>query len=56
MIQFNSFNRDNLTGFEIKGKTAIIFGVGKIGYEIYNLTKSLRIIVYGVDLEKNIKM
>jgi D-lactate dehydrogenase len=52
MIHFSSFNRDNLTGFELKDKKIIIFGIGKIGYEIYKITKALGMEVYGVDLEK----
>ena len=47
---FSSFNRDNLTGFESRGKRISIFGVGNIGYEIYKIAKNLGMKPLGVDL------
>ena len=49
---FSSFNRDNLTGFENRGKTISIFGVGNIGYEIYKIAKNLGMKALGIDIVK----
>ncbi len=50
---FRSFDRDNLTGFEATGKKIVVFGVGKIGYEICKLARALQMEVYGVDIYHN---
>ncbi|MBI2666057.1 hydroxyacid dehydrogenase [Candidatus Woesearchaeota archaeon] len=50
---FHTFNRDTLTGRELQGKKVVIFGVGKIGYEIHQLAKALGMEPYGVDIYKN---
>ena len=50
--QFNSFERNGLTGFECTGKKIIIIGVGNIGYEIYKIAKGLEMKVFGVDIEQ----
>lgn len=49
---FSDFNRNDLTGFEVKGKNILIVGVGKIGYEIYNIAKNLGMEIFGVDIIK----
>jgi len=50
--QFNNFNRDNLTGFECKGKKIAVVGVGNIGYQVYKIAQGLEMEAYGVDLEE----
>ena len=47
--QFDRFQRDNLTGFELSGKTAAIFGVGNIGHEIHSIFTALGVKTLGVD-------
>lgn len=49
--QFTEFGRQNITGNEIKNKTLLVVGVGKIGYEIYKLAKNLDMNVKGVDID-----
>jgi len=48
--QFNSFNRDGITGKECYKKTVAVFGVGNIGYEIVKIGKGLNMDVLGVDI------
>lgn len=48
--QFQSFDRNNLTGFEIEGKNATIVGIGEIGYKVYKKLKSLGMHVSGIDI------
>ena len=50
---FHTFNRDHLTGWEAPGKKIVVFGVGKIGYEIIKLAKALDMDAYGVDIFQN---
>ena len=50
---FQTFNRDALTGRELHGKKVVVFGVGKIGYEIYQLAKALGMEPFGVDIYQN---
>jgi len=50
---FHTFNRDALTGHELQGKKVVIFGVGKIGYEIHQLAKALGMEALGVDIYQN---
>ncbi len=52
MQNFNEFNRDGLTGFEIEGKTLVVYGVGNIGSQIVQIGEGLGMQVYGVDIEK----
>lgn len=47
--QFDRFQRDNLTGAELAGKTAAIFGVGNIGHEIHAIFTALGAKTIGVD-------
>lgn len=47
--QFDRFQRDNLTGLELSGKTAAIFGVGNIGHEIHSIFSALGVKTLGVD-------
>jgi len=49
MAQFDSFERDHLSGLENPGKVMALFGVGNIGHEIWNLATALGIEVLGVD-------
>lgn len=48
--QFADFHRDHLTGHEAAGKTALVVGVGHIGYEIVRLARGLDLHALGVDL------
>ena len=50
--QFNEFARDGLTGSELGGKKLVVYGVGNIGKEVYNIAQALNMDVYGVDIEK----
>jgi D-lactate dehydrogenase len=50
--QFDTFNRDGLTGSECEGKTLLIVGVGHIGSEIARIGQGLGMRVFGVDLEQ----
>lgn len=49
LAQFDRFQRDNLTGLELSGKTAAIFGVGNIGHEIHAIFGALGTTTIGVD-------
>jgi D-lactate dehydrogenase len=49
LAQFDSFERDNLSGLETPGKVMALFGVGNIGYEIWKIATALGIEVLGVD-------
>ncbi len=51
-LQFQTFNRDGLTGRESMGKTLLIVGVGNIGYEIVKIGWGLAMTVLGVDIVK----
>ncbi len=52
LVQFRTFERDNLTGHEMEGKVLAVFGVGNIGYEVVCIGKGLGMRVLGVDLER----
>lgn len=49
MAQFDSFERDHLSGLENPGKVMALFGVGNIGHEIGKIATALGIEVLGVD-------
>ena len=49
--QFETFNRDGITGVETAGKNLLVVGVGNIGGEIVRLGQGLGMSVHGVDLE-----
>jgi D-lactate dehydrogenase len=51
-LQFQTFNRDGLTGRESMGKTLLVVGVGNIGYEVVKIGKGLAMTVLGVDIIK----
>jgi len=51
MRQFKKFDRDGLTGYEMQGKTIVVYGVGNIGHEIVKIGKGLEMKVYGVDID-----
>ena len=48
---FDKFNRDGITGFECKGRNALVVGVGNIGEEIVDCLLGLKMSVQGVDIE-----
>ena len=45
-----TFTRDGLTGRELAGKTIAVAGVGRIGSQIVDIAKGLRMNVLGIDL------
>ena len=49
LVQFGTFQRDNLSGRENPGKAMALFGVGNIGYEIWRIATALGLVVRGVD-------
>ncbi|HQP10155.1 MAG TPA: NAD(P)-dependent oxidoreductase [Candidatus Omnitrophota bacterium] len=53
--QFLSFKRDGLTGRELRGKRALVVGVGNIGREIVDVAKGLGMPVRGVDIAPKLK-
>lgn len=50
--QFNKFNRDGITGYELQNKTLVVYGVGNIGYEIVKIGLGLDMKVLGVDIDE----
>ncbi len=48
---FLSFKRDGLTGNNASGRTALVIGVGKIGYHLVDMVRGLKMVVNGVDIE-----
>lgn len=50
--QFDEFNRSGLMGEDCFRKSALIIGVGNIGYQIYQLAKALGMNVSGVDINR----
>lgn len=53
--QFESFDREGLTGMEVFGKTVVIVGVGAIGSKIIDLLKGFRVQILGVDIVRRRK-
>ena len=49
LAQFDSFERDHLSGLENSDKVMALFGVGNIGHEIWQIATALGIEVLGVD-------
>lgn len=47
--QFHEFHRDGLTGYECRGRTLVVVGVGNIGREIYAIAQALGMRAIGVD-------
>lgn len=52
---FETFNREGLTGFECAGRRALIIGVGKIGSEIVDVARGLKMQAKGVDVVRRMK-
>ncbi|MBU4485091.1 hydroxyacid dehydrogenase, partial [bacterium] len=52
---FETFNRNNLTGSEAKGKNVFVIGVGCIGSEVIDIARGLSMNVVGNDITKRIK-
>ncbi|OGV54787.1 MAG: hypothetical protein A2017_16150 [Lentisphaerae bacterium GWF2_44_16] len=50
---FKTFNRDGLTGKELRGRKILIAGVGKIGGEIADIAHGLGMKIMGVDIKPN---
>ncbi len=53
--QLDQFKRDGLTGFECRGRRALVVGVGNVGSQIVDLAKGLRMSVKGIDIKKRLK-
>lgn len=51
---FDTFDRDGLTGRQCRGRNAFIAGVGNIGSEIVDIAKGLRMDVKGFDVDQNL--
>lgn len=51
-----TFNRDGLTGREVSGKTIAALGVGRIGSQIVDIAKGLRMKILGVDIKPNLSL
>ncbi len=49
------FNRDDLTGYEAKGKNLLVIGVGQIGREVVDCARGLKMNVKGVDIKRGLK-
>jgi D-lactate dehydrogenase len=52
---FETFDRSGLTGFELKEKTVLVIGVGRIGSKVADIFKSLGVKVLCVDIVKRFK-
>jgi D-lactate dehydrogenase len=52
---FDTFKRDGLTGFECRGRKALVVGIGNIGSQIVDIAQGLRMAVKGVDIERKLK-
>ncbi len=50
LAKFQSFNRDEITGMECRGRNLLVVGVGRIGTEVLEIGRSLGMNVRGVDL------
>ncbi len=50
---FQTFHRDGLTGREIKGRTIVVVGVGRIGSQIIDIAHGLGMKLIGVDIAPN---
>jgi len=48
--QFKKFDRDGLTGWELRDKNVVVYGVGNIGYEVVKIARGLEMNVFGVDI------
>lgn len=55
MEHFKTFNRDDLTGQEARGKNLLVVGVGQIGREVVDLGRGLKMNVRGVDIKRTVK-
>lgn len=49
--QWPAFNRDGLTGGECAGRTLVVVGVGRIGYEVARIGRGLGLRVLGVEVK-----
>ncbi len=52
---FSQFKRDQITGFECKGRNALVVGVGNIGKEIAQIAHGLGMNVKGGDVVKRLE-
>jgi len=51
---FDTFDRDGLTGLECRGRKVLVAGVGRIGSEIVDIAKGMRMDVKGFDIDQKL--
>jgi len=51
---FNTFDREGLTGLECRGRKVLVAGVGYIGSEIVDIAKGMRMDVKGFDIDQKL--
>jgi len=51
---FNTFDREGLTGLECRGRKVLVAGVGRIGSEIVDIAKGMRMDVKGFDIDQKL--
>lgn len=51
---FNTFDREGLTGLECRGRKAFVAGVGCIGSEIVDIARGMRMDVKGFDIDQKL--
>ena len=52
---FDTFNRDHITGYESQGRRLLVVGVGNIGQEIVDVGRGLKMEVKGVDIKRRFR-
>ncbi len=55
-LHFQTFNRDDLTGYECPGKRVLVVGVGHIGRQVVKMAQALGMEVRGVDISPQTDM
>lgn len=51
---FNTFDREGLTGLECRGRKVLVAGVGRIGGEIVDIAQGMRMNVKGFDIDQKL--
>lgn len=55
MKHLEAFDRDNLTGYECRGRNLLVVGVGQIGSEVVDIARGLKMNVRGADIRRRLK-